>query len=380
MHYITYQKFARHIESFVIGKSTITINSILSTSKSKSTRSGKRVTFLLNDDHDDKHTDTDELINDEDECDSNHDNDNECQSNNPTIEKQEGTTDNEKALEEDLEEDDEMRMNNETTDDEETDDEDIMSEIDPAQSIPSNNVPQIINTSSNNGQLPSKTAAAVWERPTSQQLLIMMRQISAQQSTRTSTTTTKSSLSSSRHNNRRQYQRNLIIFACTSIALLTISSITTFARETQHLHHAVKKLFLMPSCWLSASFLFHTVLAVPTTAQQQYEQQNVNSNNDNNNDDNQSPSTSSRPLNYYELLNLETPTTHYNRHSSSNKNALHNRKKRTSYRNKIKSSDIKKAYRKMAQLYHPDKAKRHNMTIEEATNRFAEIANAYSIL
>ena len=175
--------------------------------------------------------------------------------------------------------------------------------------------------------------------------------------------------SSSRHNNnRRQYKRSLVLLACATIALMTMASITTsLARETHLLHLSRAS----TSCWLSVSFLFHAALAGPATQQQQHEQQNV----DNNNED-ESMSSSSRPLNYYELLNLETPTTHYR----SSTKTLHNRKKRTSYRNKITTSDIKKAYRKQAQLYHPDKAKRHNMRTDEATERFAEIANAYSIL
>lgn len=357
-------------ESFV-GKSTI-VGSIISTPKSRSIRSGKRVTFLL-----------DDIISEEDECDSS--NDDEYQSN--PIEKRGELvdTDNEKAG------DGKNKTNNET-DEETTDDEDVMSEIGP-RGIPSN-VPQIINTSSNGQPLIncSKTSAS-WERPTSQQLLIMMRQISAssyrpptlsstnthhQQPTTTTSTTNNNMMtslksSSSRHNNnRRQYKRSLIILACTTIALMTMTSITTsLARETHLLHLSRAS----TSCWLSVSvsFLFHAALAVPATQQQQHEhiQQNV----DNNNND-ESMSSSSRPLNYYELLNLETPTTHYR----SSTKTLHNRKKRTSYRNKITTSDIKKAYRKQAQLYHPDKAKRHNMTTDEATERFAEIANAYSIL
>lgn len=55
-------------------------------------------------------------------------------------------------------------------------------------------------------------------------------------------------------------------------------------------------------------------------------------------------------------------------------------KKRTTYRSKITTPDIKKAYRKQAQLYHPDKATRHNMTTAEATSRFSEIAEAYQTL
>ena len=79
-------------------------------------------------------------------------------------------------------------------------------------------------------------------------------------------------------------------------------------------------------------------------------------------------------LNYYELLNLEQPDTH------RRKSTLTSRRKRTAYRSKISTSDIKKAYRKQAQLYHPDKANRHNMTKEDATSRFAMIAQAYEVL
>ena len=144
-------------ESFV-GESTI-VSSIISTPKSKSIRSGKRVTFLL-DDYNDNHTD-DIILSDEDECDSS--NDDEYQSNIIGKRGKLVDTDNSRAYD-----DDEIKINNET-DEETTDDED---------SIPSN-VPQIINTSGNNS---SKTSAAAWERPTSQQLLIMMRQISASSS------------------------------------------------------------------------------------------------------------------------------------------------------------------------------------------------------
>ena len=47
----------------------------------------------------------------------------------------------------------------------------------------------------------------------------------------------------------------------------------------------------------------------------------------------------------------------------------------------ISSSDICKAYRKQAQLYHPDKvAKNQTITVEERTARFARIAEAYEVL
>jgi hypothetical protein len=108
-----------------------------------------------------------------------------------------------------------------------------------------------------------------------------------------------------------------------------------------------------------------------------------------------------RPINYYELLDLESP----NMHRKPKTQALHNRKKRSAYRARITTDQIKKAYRKQAQLYHPDKLaarrlkqeKRNvtssnttrvdsandplaNMTIEEATSRFAKIAEAYQVL
>jgi len=108
-----------------------------------------------------------------------------------------------------------------------------------------------------------------------------------------------------------------------------------------------------------------------------------------------------RPINYYELLGLESPNTH----RRPKANTLHNRKKLSAYRARITNDQIKKAYRKQAQLYHPDKlaARRlkhekrsvtdsnvttidiandplANMTIEEATSLFARIAEAYQVL
>jgi hypothetical protein len=57
------------------------------------------------------------------------------------------------------------------------------------------------------------------------------------------------------------------------------------------------------------------------------------------------------------------------------------RKKRRKGRDHISSSDIRKAYRKQAQLYHPDKvAKNQTITVEERTARFARIAEAYEVL
>lgn len=130
------------------------------------------------------------------------------------------------------------------------------------------------------------------------------------------------------------------------------------------------------------------------------------------NSDNIEDDTLEPPPNYYQLLDLETPTTH----RRPKTHTLHNRKKRSTYRSKITNDQIKKAYRKQAQLYHPDKlaARRKraqnssnnnatntnstenannnndssnynndplaNMTIEEATSRFAQIAEAYQVL
>ena len=42
--------------------------------------------------------------------------------------------------------------------------------------------------------------------------------------------------------------------------------------------------------------------------------------------------------------------------------------------------DIKKAYRKMALKYHPDKAKESNIDTKVAEEKFKEISEAYSIL
>ncbi|KAK1746321.1 hypothetical protein QTG54_002928 [Skeletonema marinoi] len=59
--------------------------------------------------------------------------------------------------------------------------------------------------------------------------------------------------------------------------------------------------------------------------------------------------------NYYELLNLETNETH-----------------RPNNKKQQQLTVVKKAYRKQAQLYHPDKASRNNMTVEEATSQEEE--------
>merc|ERR1712146_574491 len=44
---------------------------------------------------------------------------------------------------------------------------------------------------------------------------------------------------------------------------------------------------------------------------------------------------------------------------------------------KAEQKDIKKAYRKLAQVYHPDK---NPNNLEEATEKFAEMSTAYEIL
>lgn len=75
--------------------------------------------------------------------------------------------------------------------------------------------------------------------------------------------------------------------------------------------------------------------------------------------------------NYYEILNLSSPP------STASRN------KRQRGRSSISSSDVKRAYRKQAQLYHPDKqksAKNQTITVEERNARFARIAEAYEIL
>ena len=126
--------------------------------------------------------------------------------------------------------------------------------------------------------------------------------------------------------------------------------------------------------WSTSSLLVHASSTTPTNTKREHQQQHGTDR-----DDDSSTTNVSRPLNHYELLNLETPDTHRRPRPTY---TLHNRKKRTAYRSKITTSDIKKAYRKQAQLYHPDKVSRHgkNMTTEEATSRFAEIAEAYQCL
>lgn len=73
--------------------------------------------------------------------------------------------------------------------------------------------------------------------------------------------------------------------------------------------------------------------------------------------------------NYYQVLDLPSPP------------PTTSRKKRRKGRDRISSSDIRKAYRKQAQVYHPDKvAKNQTITVEERTARFARIAEAYEVL
>ena len=72
-------------------------------------------------------------------------------------------------------------------------------------------------------------------------------------------------------------------------------------------------------------------------------------------------------LDYYAILGL---------HSAKSKNS---RRKRRAERQAFEGKDVRKAYRRQAQLYHPDK---RNATIskEESNVRFARIAEAYEVL
>ena len=85
--------------------------------------------------------------------------------------------------------------------------------------------------------------------------------------------------------------------------------------------------------------------------------------------------------NFYEILGLEDPPSS-NKKSSSSKS----RRKAQGQRQKFDAKDVKKAYRKQAQQWHPDKisssssAPETNITVEESNARFAKIADAYSIL
>ena len=79
--------------------------------------------------------------------------------------------------------------------------------------------------------------------------------------------------------------------------------------------------------------------------------------------------------NYYDILGLADNT---------KKSKKKSRRRRMSERNKITVKEIKKAYRREAQLWHPDKwASRSNSTkasVEECTARFSKIAEAYEVL
>ena len=73
--------------------------------------------------------------------------------------------------------------------------------------------------------------------------------------------------------------------------------------------------------------------------------------------------------NYYEILELPSPP------------AKASRQQRRKKRGAIESADVRKAYRKQAQRYHPDKVARNQTTTVEETNaRFARIAEAYEVL
>jgi curved DNA-binding protein CbpA len=49
-------------------------------------------------------------------------------------------------------------------------------------------------------------------------------------------------------------------------------------------------------------------------------------------------------------------------------------------RSKVSSSEVRQAYRSMAQKFHPDKTRGKNITTEESNARFTRIANAYEVL
>eukprot|EP00550_Attheya_septentrionalis_P011090 CAMPEP_0198302938 /NCGR_PEP_ID=MMETSP1449-20131203/56630_1 /TAXON_ID=420275 /ORGANISM="Attheya septentrionalis, Strain CCMP2084" /LENGTH=710 /DNA_ID=CAMNT_0044005417 /DNA_START=2204 /DNA_END=4333 /DNA_ORIENTATION=+ len=109
------------------------------------------------------------------------------------------------------------------------------------------------------------------------------------------------------------------------------------------------------------------------------------------------PSHDWEELNYYELLGL----LEMDKDSRRKKSARQKRHKKLEF---ISSSDIKKAYRRQAQLYHPDKQMHRRaanqtksslkdkkkktktetsmepLSLEESTARFAKIAQAYEVL
>ena len=142
---------------------------------------------------------------------------------------------------------------------------------------------------------------------------------------------------------------------------------------------------------------------------------NSNKNNNNNNNNNSSNNNNEqkynwKEFNYYQILGLE-PANYYHSSSTSSSStttssttssttkpiSIPNRRTRTIQRKSFSNSDIKKAYRKQAQQWHPDKiAMRNNnkknqdnnnnnndntiVTIEECNERFAKIAEAYEVL
>jgi len=70
--------------------------------------------------------------------------------------------------------------------------------------------------------------------------------------------------------------------------------------------------------------------------------------------------------NHYEILDLATQVSSSKRQKQKHKH--------------ISLQDIRKAYRRQAQLHHPDKVKTRNCTKEESNSRFARIAEAYDVL
>lgn len=72
-------------------------------------------------------------------------------------------------------------------------------------------------------------------------------------------------------------------------------------------------------------------------------------------------------LDYYAILGLQT---------ARRKNS---RRKRQAERQAFEGKDVKRAYRRQAQLYHPDK-RNATISIEESNVRFARIAEAYEVL
>ena len=98
--------------------------------------------------------------------------------------------------------------------------------------------------------------------------------------------------------------------------------------------------------------------------------------------------------NYYQLLNL-LPEDYYNKQGSS-KFRLKSKRERKKERSVIQTKDIKKAYRKQAQLWHPDKIQSRknqqtnatstngidyaSLSDEECNRRFAKLAEAYEVL